>query len=139
MKTVNILSRTFIGISAFSLFYVTALAWMDPRAVMQLVNVSLDNTDAISSIRGVYGGVGLTIVISLVYLAVVNVRQGLVFLIMLWGFYALSRMTTSVVDGSLGDFGTRWLMIESVFAGIAIVLLFVHTRQARQWATPVHA
>lgn len=96
---------------------------------MDLVHVKLDNTDAMSSIRGVYGGVGLTIVVTLLYLAFQNIQKALIFLFMLWGFYALSRVLTIVVDGGLGAFGTQWLMIEAIFAGIAVTLLLVTKRK----------
>jgi hypothetical protein len=84
--------------------------------------VKLDNTDAFSSIRGVYGGVGLTLFITIVYLLWKEVKLGLVFLCLLWGLYALSRIITIFVEGGLGTFGTQWLIIESCFFVIALAL-----------------
>lgn len=81
---------------------------------MDLVQVQLSSTDAISSIRGIYGGVGLAIVLSLVYMMLKDLPKALSFLVIFWGAYALSRIITIVVDGALGDFGTQWLMIESL-------------------------
>ncbi|MDQ4140102.1 MAG: DUF4345 domain-containing protein, partial [Bacteroidota bacterium] len=77
-----------------------------------------------SSIRGVYGGVGLTLFISLVYLLRTDVIKGLGFLTLLWGFYALSRLITIFAEGSLGAFGKQWLFTETVFFIIAVVLLW---------------
>ena len=102
---------------------VSLMAFSSPQAVMDLVQVQLPNTDAFSSIRGVYGGVGLTIVIMLVYWAIRNIQQGLVFLCLLWGLYALSRLITQAMEGPLGAFGQQWLVIESVFFVVGLALL----------------
>lgn len=89
---------------------------------MDLVQTNLPNTDAISSIRGIYGGVGLSICIALVYLFFQNTKQALWFLSLFWGMYALSRLMTILVDGALGDFGNQWVVIETVFCLIALAL-----------------
>ncbi len=124
MKTLKFFSLTFIGLSVLSFFYVSVMAFISPQQVMDLVQVDLTNTDAMSSIRGVYGGVGMTIVISLAYLAFTNRRLALTFLAILWGSYAISRLMTIYVDGTLGAFGTQWLMIETAFCAIGLILLF---------------
>jgi hypothetical protein len=129
MKTIKIASRAFIILSCLSLLYVSLLAFVNPQAVMDLVNVTLPNNDAISSIRGIYGGVGLTIVTMLLYLAFADVKKGLIVLSMFWGLYAISRFITILVEGQLGAFGTQWLTIETVFCLIAVSLLFVIHRQ----------
>jgi hypothetical protein len=121
-KTILVLARIFMGLSALSMLSVSMMAFGNPQKVMDLVRVELNNTDAFSSIRGVYGGVGLTLFITIVYMAVKDVKRGLQFLSMLWGFYALSRILTILVEGSLGAFGTQWLMTESVFFVIAMSL-----------------
>src|SRR5687768_13877349 len=102
MKTIKIASRAFIILSCLSLLYVSVLAFVSPQAVMDLVNVTLPNNDAISSIRGIYGGVGLTIVTMLLYLAFADVKKGLIVLSMFWGLYALSRFITILAEGQLG-------------------------------------
>jgi Domain of unknown function (DUF4345) len=125
MKTfqfIRLASSGFILLSCLALSAVSIMAFMNPQSVMDLVKVRLGNTDAISSIRGIYGGVGLTIVLSLLYLLLNNRRQALVFLCMLWGFYAISRLITIGVEGQLGTFGMQWLWVESVFCGISIGL-----------------
>jgi hypothetical protein len=127
-RIVSISSVVLILFSALSLLYVSVMAIVSPQAVMDLVQVSLPNNDAYSSIRGVYGGVGLTIVISLIYLAVKDAGKGLVFLAMLWGFYALSRLLTILAEGALGDFGKQWLTIESVLCLLSLALLFIRRR-----------
>ena len=99
---------------------------ISPKNTMDLVNVSLDNNDAISSIRGVFGGVGITISASILLLFLKKrYNDILLFLIVFWGMYALSRLITIWYDGILGDFGNQWIMIESVLfiCGLALLIL----------------
>lgn len=127
-KWLKAICRGFILLSALNLLYVTILAFTDPRAVMQLVGVDLPNNDAISSIRGVYGGVGLTIVLLLMRCAIKDIKLGLLFLCFLWGLYALSRLITTVKEGALGAFGSQWLMIESCLFVIAFILYIAYAK-----------
>jgi hypothetical protein len=115
--------KGFILFSALSLGYVALMALVSPQSVMDLVGVKLPNTDAISSIRGIYGGVGLTLVLLLVYLAFTKTLQGISFLAIFWGSYAISRVITWISDGALGEFGTQWLVIEAFMCGVGLVLL----------------
>lgn len=133
-KLVHLASTGLILLSAASLLSVSFMAFASPQAVMDLVQVQLTNTDAFSSIRGVYGGVGLALGISLLYLMVKDTRKGLAFLCLLWGFYAASRIITIFVEGRLGDFGTQWLVTESVLFGLAAGLLLARRKMA---AAPV--
>lgn len=130
-KVLNMFSKGFIGLSSLSLLSVSIMAFASPQSVMDLVEVQLTNTDAFSSIRGVYGGVGLTLFISLIYLLFHDIKKGVVFLCLLWGFYALSRTITIFNEGALGDFGNQWLVIELVLFITALVLLLVN----RRWGT----
>lgn len=126
MKTQKILSvaaSAFIGFSAFAISMVSIMAFSNPQALMDLVNVKLTNNDAYSSIRGVYGGVGLTILITFVYLGFRDQTKGLIFAAVLWGLYAVSRLITIAKEGPLGDFGNQWLIIESALCIVALVLL----------------
>lgn len=109
---------------------VSYMAFSNPQAVMDLVGVQLTNTDAYSSIRGVYGGVGLTLFITLVYLALTDYRKGLVFTSLLWGFYAVSRLITIQVEGALGAFGNQWLTIESTLCALSLLLLWANSRSS---------
>ena len=130
-KTIMLAAKGFILLSALSLLSVSLMAFASPQAVMDLVQVKLENADAFSSIRGVYGGVGMALVVSLLYLAVKAPRKGLQFLMLLWGFYALSRTITIFAEGALGAFGTQWLVIESAFFLIATTL-FISTRSSEE-------
>lgn len=127
-KVIRVLSGVFIGFSALSLLSVSLMAFGNPQSVMDLVAVKLENNDAYSSIRGVYGGVGLTIVISLFYLLRKQAQLALGFLVMLWGFYAISRMITVFSEGALGAFGTQWMITEAVFCLIALSLFVLRKK-----------
>lgn len=127
-------SRGFILFSALCLLAVSVMAFSDPQAVMNLVHVQLNNTDAFSSIRGVYGGVGMTLFISLLYLMQKEIQKGLVYLCLLWGFYALSRTVTIFTEGALGRFGTQWLILETVFFCVALSL-WLFNRKAASFPT----
>ncbi len=129
----------FILLSALALLSVSVMAFSDPQSVMDMVRVKLTNTDAFSSIRGVYGGAGLTLFISLIYLMLRDVPKGLAFLSLLWGFYALSRTVTIFAEGALGAFGRQWLLIESIFCTIALVLLWANRKAGAFLPTHPHA
>lgn len=127
-QVVRRLSVGFVLFSMLALVSVSLMAFASPQAVMDLVGVRLPNTDAFSSIRGVYGGVGMAIVISLGYLVRQQVRLALGFLVLLWGGYALSRVITIWVEGPLGAFGTQWIITESVLLVLAAGLLWLNRK-----------
>jgi nitrate reductase gamma subunit len=124
-KAVSITGSFYVGISILALVSVSLLSIINPQSTMDLVSVQLGNTDALSSIRGVYGGVGLSMVAGLIFLSFRRFNWALGFLTMFWGFYALSRLITILVDGPLGDFGNQWIVIESIlfFLGLFLSVL----------------
>jgi divalent metal cation (Fe/Co/Zn/Cd) transporter len=132
-KIISVAASTFIGFSAFSIIMVSLMAFSNPQKVMDLVNVKLTNNDAYSSIRGVYGGVGLTIFIVFVYLGFRDQTKGLIFAAVLWGLYAISRLITIMSEGPLGDFGNQWLTIESILCIVALVLLSFKLRLSNSY------
>lgn len=119
-KTLRVVSQDFLLLSALSLLAVSIMAFCNPHAVMKRVNVRL--TDAFGSIRGVYGGVGLTLFIRLLHLLGNDTQKGLLFLCLLWGSYALSRTITLFVEGALSAFGSQWQLAESTFFIVAFPL-----------------
>lgn len=121
-------STVYVLFSCFSIVIVSAMAFFSPQAVMNLVATDLPNTDAISSIRGVYGGVGFTLLTCILYTLRRNVTESLGLLSIFWGLYAVSRIMTIFIDGRLGAFGTRWLVIETIFALTALLLWKLSTR-----------
>ena len=133
-KTIQLAAQGVILLSACSFLSVSLMAFANPQSVMDLVQVQLTNTDAFSSIRGVYGGVGLALSISLLYLMLKDVPKGLALLSLLWGFYALSRIITLFTEGPLGAFGTQWLTIEASLFLATVTLLLLNRK-----AVPVAA
>jgi hypothetical protein len=138
-KLLRFTSAGLIGFSAFAILMVSVMAFQNPQKVMDLVQVNLPNNDAFSSIRGVYGGVGLTIFITLVYLAFKDHTKGLAFASILWGSYALSRLMTISIEGPLGAFGTQWLYTESFLCIASVVLLIIRVKLQEKEATLVAA
>lgn len=118
----------YVGTSILGLASVSILSLIDPQSTMDLVNVKLDNTDAISSIRGIYGGVGLSIISGLSYLLMTKIILAIRFLTMFWFSYASSRLITIIMDGPLGDFGNQWICIESAFGILGLILLIIDQR-----------
>lgn len=132
IKRWEFVTRIYIGFSILSLLSVSMMALFDPQSVMNLVGVKLENTDALSSIRGVYGGVGISICLSLLYLLVLYPEKGAAFLSIFWAAYAFSRLITLVSDGPLGDFGTQWLVIESIMALVGLTFWQVLVTERRK-------
>lgn len=132
-KAIKFLAYGLIGFSMLSTFYVALMGIVSPQAVMDLVQVELGNNDAISSIRGVYGGVGIVVVTILIYALRKNLYHGLVFLSLFWGSYVFSRILTFLVDGQLGDFGNQWLIIETMMFLLNLTTLILFRKsKARQ-------
>lgn len=132
MNKQNILSKAsafYFGLSILSLTYVSILSVYNPQATMDLVRIKLENNDAISSIRGIYGGVGMAIVSGLVYLFFKHRQYALVFLVLFWGAYALSRLITIFADGALGAFGNQWIVIETVLCLTGLLLFAFSTKK----------
>jgi hypothetical protein len=128
VKSIKIANYLFSGISLLGILSVSLLSLINPQSTMDLVNVTLDNTDAISSIRGIYGGLGLAIISALGYLYIKNINLVTRFLTLFWFSYAVSRLITLLVDGPLGDFGNQWIAIESgmFVTGLILVLMNRH-------------
>jgi hypothetical protein len=126
--TVRSASKVFIVLSVLSISSVSIMALINPQMVMDLVQVDLPNNDAYSSIRGVYGGVGLTICVALLYTMRKNLQEGLGLLGILWGAYAACRIITLLNEGQLGAFGNQWMKIELVFFIIALLLFWLNKK-----------
>ena len=132
MKTsvLKIISKSFIIVSVLGLLSVAAMAMVNPQDVMDLVHVKITNNDAFSSLRGIYGGVGLTICFFLIYLLITEYQKALLFLCFFWGAYAFSRILTILIEGPLGAFGTQWLIIETIFFIAALLILIISKRKS---------
>lgn len=124
-KLILQIAKGYVLLSAFSVLAVSVMAFQSPQAVMDLVSVKLTTNDAFSSIRGVYGGVGVTLFVALIYTLRKNITESLGLLVVLWGMYALCRIITVFTEGPLDGFGRQWLIIEAVFCAIAVILLLL--------------
>ncbi|AEE53025.1 DUF4345 domain-containing protein [Haliscomenobacter hydrossis] len=121
-----------IALNALGVLMISLQAMVNPQSVMDLVGVKLTNTDAYSSIRGVYGGIGLLIFIQLVYLAIKNPKQGLALVALFGGLYAFSRIMTIFMEGELGAFGQQWLIIEATLCLLALTVLALRLRSDKK-------
>ena len=121
-RYLGIAAWTLIAVSVLGVGMVSLMAFMDPQGVMDLVQVELGNTDAYSSIRSVYGGVGVTLLVVLIAVARRDRRAAMGFLGLFWGMYALSRLMTMGLEGALGAFGSQWLVIESVLCAASLLV-----------------
>ncbi|WP_266367333.1 DUF4345 domain-containing protein [Tellurirhabdus rosea] len=124
-------ARFLIGLATLGIFMVAVMAFQSPQAVMDLVQVKLTTTDAYSSIRGVYGGAGLSISVMLVYLGIRRPKEGLAFVALITGLYALSRWITAQVEGPLGAFGQQWIVIEGAICVLSLLVLALWQRAGR--------
>jgi hypothetical protein len=128
IQIVQYSGKALLAFSALAIGSVSVMAFANPQSVMDLVQVQLTNTDAYSSIRGVYGGVSFAIVVLLTYCFLFDVGKGLAFISVLWGAYAVSRIITHFVEGQLGTFGRQWLLIESALCVLAVLILLVQNK-----------
>jgi len=131
-RLLSIGSWLLIGTSVLGILSVSVMAFRDPQAVMDLVQVKLESADAYSSIRGVYGGAGIAILGVLLYLSLTDRKAALGFIALFWGMYAISRLITISLEGPLGDFGSQWLVIESTLSLLALGLLVWRLRWERR-------
>lgn len=128
-KTIKTSGSIVMAISVLGILSVSLMAFNSPQSVMDLVSVKLDNTDALSSIRGIYGGVGIPLLMVMIYLWKYDLRKGMLFLGVFWGSYAMSRLITIIIDGPLGAFGTQWIYTETILASISLFLYFKSNKE----------
>ncbi|MDX5337527.1 MAG: DUF4345 domain-containing protein [Cyclobacteriaceae bacterium] len=128
-------TRLYLLFSILAILSVSLMALFEPQSVMDFVGVKLSNTDAISSIRGVYGGVGFTICLTLAYLFLLHPEKGAAFLSVFWGSYAFSRLITLISEGPLGDFGNQWMILETLLAlmGLSLWYLLQSKRRSQKF------
>lgn len=127
-KFLEVATWIIVAISALGTLSVSLMALFDPKGVMALVHTPLENTDAYSSIRGVFGGVGITLALVMVWVFRRDRTAAVGFIALFWGNYALCRALTIAMDGPLGDFGNQWIGIEATLAFAALVLFALRSR-----------
>ncbi len=121
-------ARIYMIFSILCLLSVSILSICSPQSTMNLVATPLPNNDAISSIRAIYGGVGMLICFTLYYLLRNDLLKGILFLVLFWWVYSLSRLITLMADGPLGSFGNKWMITEALL-GMAGFLFFIRLRK----------
>lgn len=130
-RIIDIATWAIVLISALGTLSVSLMALIDPQGVMAMVHTPLDNADAYSSVRGVFGGVGLTLAAIMVWVFRRDRTAGLGFIALFWGNYALCRALTIAMDGPLGAFGGQWIVIETMLALAALALYVVRKRAVK--------
>lgn len=130
-KFLEFATWTIVAISALGTLSMSLTALLAPAGLMALVHTPLDNTDAFSSIRGVFGGVGITLAAAMVWIFRRDRTAAMGFLAMFWGNYALCRTLTIVMDGPLGDFGNQWIGIEATLAVLSAVVYVLRRKAMR--------
>ncbi len=130
-RIIDIATWAIVLISALGTLSVSLMALVDPQGVMAMVHTPLDNTDAYSSVRGVFGGVGLTLAAIMVWVFRRDRTAGLGFIALFWGNYALCRALTIAMDGPLGAFGGQWIVIGTMLALAALALYVVRKRAVK--------
>ena len=128
MKTHLWISRIFLILMGLSALNIALQAITDPQTVMNLVDVQLGNVTARNSIRALYGGVNLAFALFWLYAAFRAQREGLILGALYTGGFSLGRLLSIALDGMPGAFAMQWLVVESVFAVGAIVLLALYPK-----------
>ena len=132
-KLLNAATWGGVSVSAMGTLSVSIMALFDPEGVMAMVRTPLENTDAYSSIRGAFGGVGITLSVVMAWVFRRDRTTGVGFLALFWGNYALCRTLTIAMDGPLGAFGNQWIGIES---GLALCALIVYALRRKAGMVP---
>lgn len=138
MKTHTMLTRIFLIITGLATLNIAVQALVDPQTVMNFVDVQLNNITARNSIRAFYGSVNLAFALFWLYAAFRDQRTGLILAGLYTGGFALGRLVSITLDGMPGAFALQWLVVESLFALIALGLFLGLTwgRQAVQPLSP---
>lgn len=123
MKTHLWISRIFLILMGLSALNIALQALADPQTVMDFVDVELGNITARNSIRALYGGVNLAFALFWLYAAFRAQREGLMLGALYTGGFALGRLLSIAMDGTPGAFAMQWLVVEGVFAVLAMGLL----------------
>jgi hypothetical protein len=130
MQRLKIFNRIYLILLGLATLNIAVQGLLDPQAIMDNVQVTLGNATARNSVRALYGGVNLALALFWLYAAFYRQREGLRFALLYTGGFAIGRLVSIAVEGVPGAFAMQWLVTESVFAVLAIVLLVLPQRQA---------
>ena len=130
MQRIKIFNRIYLLLLGAATLNVAIQGLLDPQAIMDNVQVTLGNATARNSVRALYGGVNLALALFWVYAAFRSQREGLRFALLYCGGFALGRLVGIAAEGVPGAFAVQWLVVESVFALLALGLLVWPVRKA---------
>ncbi len=129
MNTQLWISRIFLILLGLATLNIAIQAIFDPQTVMSMVDVQLGNITARNSIRAFYGSVNACFALFWIYAAFRAQREGLLLAVLYTGGFAIGRLLSIAMDGMPGAFAMQWLVVETVFAGVAVFLLARTNRQ----------
>ena len=123
MKLTELLARIFLGLIALAFLKVGIETMVDPRAVLANVDISLETSSALSSMRAVYGGMHFVFGALCVYTIFKNVISGLGLVALYTLGFAIGRISGIILDGTPNQFVVTWLITEIAAFAIAVFLL----------------
>ena len=128
-------TRIFLLLLALATLNIAVQAILDPQAIFDQVQVQLGNLTARNSVRALYGGVNLAFGLFWLYAAFQQQNTGLLLALLYTGGFAIGRILSLMMDGMPGAFAMQWLMVESIFALLAAVLLYWNRRNSARVAS----
>ena len=128
MQQTNLISTIFLCLLGAATLNIAVQAIANPQAIMDNVQVTLGNITARNSIRALYGGVNLAFGLFWIYSAFRARREGLLLALLYTGGFAAGRIISIIMDGRPDAFAIQWLVVESVFAAGAVLLLWFTAR-----------
>jgi hypothetical protein len=123
MKIIKLSTRIFLGLMALAFCKVGIEALVNPVPVLANVQIELLNTNALSSMRAVYGGMHFVFGLFCLYGIFKNPASALGLIVLYTAGFVLGRLTGIIVDGTPDEFVTSWLATETVSLLIAGFLL----------------
>lgn len=133
MQRNSLIYSIFLGLLGAATLNVAIQSLLDPQSAMNLVQVDLgDNLTARNSIRAAYGGVNL--LLGGFWLLAAFRRSlhptGTLLAALYTGGFAVGRIVSWLDDGAPGAFAQQWLVVESVFCFLAVLLTWRARPQA---------
>jgi hypothetical protein len=131
MNKIDLITKIFLGLVGLAFLNVAIQAFINPQAVMDFVEVALNNISAKNSIRAYYGGVNLAIALFLIYGAFKMQKEALIIASLYSGGFVIGRIYSIMAEGMPSKFILTWLCIEGVLTIVSLWLLFLKTKKIR--------
>lgn len=104
-----------------------------PSELLAVVGIPLDNPSALSSIRGIYGGLHIAFGAMMLWSLLKNPSVALLFVVIYTGGFTLGRWTAFALDGQPNAFVTTWMFVEPV---CGLVSWFLWSRLQQKSTAP---